>query len=734
MAAMGSGSAVAPVGILPVRRSHLSPGHEYSGSAASASSFSRRPRTGDACDARRLAGLILAAPLTAYRRQVQKVRGVPYRSRVRRNAEAAIAVGQPGQQIIFFGGKGGVGKTSSSSSFAAASAAEGKKVLIISTDPAHSLGDALCEPLNGRPREVADNLFAMEVDPEEALKELRESLKMLDAKALLDSLGLPGGTTAALGLTELSELLESPPPGVDEIAAVAKAITETEGFDMVIFDTAPTGHTLRLLEVPTFLINFIDRALSVRKSIGGVLGMLGLGLASGADDKLDEAEKKVRSIRDRVAFLGRALKTPPSPKGLVSNGASAEFVVVTRPTELDAAEAERLVHELKAQGICCRRLVVNQIIEEASGEAYWKARVESQGKILKELRTTCEARKLPLYEVGDRPENLVGPPALGYLASLAFGDGALPSTQVTLFGGKGGVGKTSMSSAMAVKTAMEGQKVLIISTDPAHSLGDALGCQLSAKAQPVEGFAGAGELFAMEVDTAAAMQRFQETVREALQQRQNEGLVGQVLRQLPMQDFIDLFDTLPPGSDEIVALTEVLEKVKENFDRIIIDTAPTGHAVRLLSYPDFLERLAERVARLRERFGWLAGSKGGPDQVRSFQFRMIELQELFTDPERSSFSVVTIPTTLALEETKRLLQQLEEQDIRCGLVIANRILDIEQVSQMASSQQKTQQVALEALDALAKREGMEVVRVPYLDREVQGIYGLQYLGKTLVEA
>ena len=101
-------------------------------------------------------------------------------------------------------------------------------------------------------------------------------------------------------------------------------------------------------------------------------------------------------------------------------------------------------------------------------------------QILKELRGICQQRKLPLCEVGDRPENLVGPPALGYLASLAFGDGALPTTQVTLFGGKGGVGKTSMSSAMAVKTAMEGQKVLIISTDPAHSLGDALGCKLSA--------------------------------------------------------------------------------------------------------------------------------------------------------------------------------------------------------------------------------------------------------------
>ncbi|CAK9061199.1 unnamed protein product [Durusdinium trenchii] len=146
-------------------------------SHASASSFSRPPW----CDSK-VGALVLAtaaAQWTAQRRRAQKARfsAPPLRSRVVRQAEAAL-VGQPGQQIVFFGGKGGVGKTSSSSSFAAASAAEGKKVLIISTDPAHSLGDALAEQLNGRPRQVADNLFAMEVDPEEALEELRESLKV----------------------------------------------------------------------------------------------------------------------------------------------------------------------------------------------------------------------------------------------------------------------------------------------------------------------------------------------------------------------------------------------------------------------------------------------------------------------------------------------------------------------------------------------------------------------------
>merc|ERR1740121_3416531 len=200
----------------------------------------------------------------------------------------------------------------------------------------------------------------------------------------------------------------------------------------------------------------------------------------------------------------------------------------------------------------------------------------------------------------------------------------------------------------------------------------------------------------MEVDTAAAMGRFQATVRDALKRRQDEGgVVGQALEMLPMEDFVSLFDTLPPGSDEIVALTEVLEEVKkEKFDQIIIDTAPTGHAVRLLSFPDFLERLADRVARLRDRFGWLTGG-GGPDQLRSFQFRMIELQELFTDPDRTSFTVVSIPTGLALEESK--------------------------------------QASLDSFAALSKREGVAITRVPYMDREVRGIYGLAYLGTKLAE-
>jgi len=627
-----------------------------------------------------------------------------------------------------------VGKTSSSAAYAAGLAEQGKRVLILSTDPAHSLGDALAEPLTGVPRELAENLWAAEVDPVEALRELREGLKAVDAKSYLEGLGLPGGTIAALGLDELSEVLESPPPGIDEIVAIAKAAADTEGFDVVVFDTAPTGHTLRMLEVPTFVGNFIDKALSVRKALGGMLGMFGLGALTGNVDKgLDEAEAKVRTVRARVAWLGEALKTPPG-----AGATSAEFVVVTRPTKLDSVEAERLVIELRREGIACRTMLVNQVIEPGSGEAYWNSRVDAQGEVLKEMRSVCQARKLPLLEVPSRPESLVGVPALGYLASMVFGpagsDTVVPREKVVLFGGKGGVGKTSMSSALAVRAANEGKRVLIISTDPAHSLGDVLGTKLTKEAAPVPDFSGAGELWAMEVDTSAAMARFQETVRSALDASQSKGgMVGQFLQQLPMQDFVNLFDTLPPGSDEVVALTEVLEEFKKSkFDQIIIDTAPTGHALRLLSFPEFLERLADRIARLRERFGWIAGGDaGGPDQLRSFQFSMIELQDLFTDHEQTSFAVVSIPTVLAMEETKRLLKDLEDQDVKAGLVIMNRILDAGQAMDGLSSLLSTQQASLDELDAVSKRQGLEVTRIPYMDREVRGIYGLRYFSTNL---
>lgn len=193
------------------------------------------------------------------------------------------------------------------------------------------------------------------------------------------------------------------------------------------------------------------------------------------------SEAKIRVVRERVSWLAEVLKTPPE-----ADGTYTEFVVVTRPTPLDVAEAERLVSELQRDGICCRRLVVNQIVYDSIGETYWQSRMDAQRKVLREMKRFCRPRKLPMFEVAERPESLVGVTALGDLASRMFDDAnapaAMPVNKVMFFGGKGGVGKTSLSSALAVRLANEGRRVLIVSTDPAHSLGDALGTKLAEKA------------------------------------------------------------------------------------------------------------------------------------------------------------------------------------------------------------------------------------------------------------
>jgi hypothetical protein len=184
--------------------------------------------------------------------------------------------GSAKQRYIFFGGKGGVGKTSTSAASAIRCADSGLTTLIISTDPAHSLGDALDQPVGGGSPvrvEGIDNLWAMEVDAEAAIKDFQDALGAFDAKELASSLGLGQEMVENLGLEEFGELLRNPPPGIDELVALAGVVElaqggglpgsgakgETRYYDRIIIDTAPTGHTLRLLSFPDFLDSFLEK-------------------------------------------------------------------------------------------------------------------------------------------------------------------------------------------------------------------------------------------------------------------------------------------------------------------------------------------------------------------------------------------------------------------------------------------------------------------------------------------
>ena len=327
-------------------------------------------------------------------------------------------------------------------------------------------------------------------------------------------------------------------------------------------------------------------------------------------------------------------------------------------------------------------------------------------------------------------------------------------------GGKGGVGKTSTSSALAVRLADNGLNTLIVSTDPAHSLSDALMQDVSGGV-PVE-VEGCPTLRAMEVETDAAVARFRAAVGGF--RASDLGLGGvaeEVLSQLGLDEFADILDNTPPGLDELLALAETLAVVRGadsgsdgaasgmggggGYERVIFDTAPTGHTLRLLAFPDFLTNLLSKVIALKSRLGGaialLGGLMGGVDpaakldaaveKLEAWNQRVTELQRLLTDPDVTDFVVVGIPSRLAVAECARLLAALADQDVPANHLVVNQIVDAATspgyVARVAAEQTR----ALAAVDSGASSlASLSLARVPFFSMEMRGVYPLKYYATT----
>merc|ERR1719272_576335 len=609
------------------------------------------------------------------------------------------------QRLIFVGGKGGVGKTSTSSSIAVRLADSGLSTLIVSTDPAHSLSDALMQDVGGGKPVVVngvEGLEAMEVSTEEAAERFRSAIGGFRAS----DLGLGGVAeelVSKLGLDDLADVLDSIPPGLDELLELAEVLAlvqpsgadgaadagdeaeglsaTAKGFDRIVLDTAPTGHTLRLLAFPVFLDNLLNKLISLRTRLQGAVALL--GALSGVENpaaKIDAAVEKLQRWQARVANL-QSLLTDPEV---------TDFVVVAIPSRLSVAESARLLSLLVSQDVPVSQLVVNQIIAKDATAAYLGRVVKEQQRALKTIESgSSPLAKLQLSCVPFFDLEIRGVFPLKFLGGVAFGGEYEDIWEETLkadgdrfvfVGGKGGVGKTTTSAALAVACAEAGHNTLLVSTDPAHSLGDALDVELSGGAVArVEGIVGAS-LYAVEVEVDEAVHEFKRLVGGVADggAAKSEGGLG-------LSDFADLFDAVPPGVDELVALAKLVRLARRDelgmhFDRVIVDTAPTGHTLRLLTYPDFLDRFIERLLAIRKRFdaassvfdgagallGKAFGGDGKPSEAPAtqnkavaalvdFQAQMQDLQALLHDEGMTEFCIVTIPTGLAIAESERLL-------------------------------------------------------------------------------
>ena len=322
-------------------------------------------------------------------------------------------------QYFMLGGKGGVGKTSCSASLAVTLGEAGHTTLVVSTDPAHSLSDSLALNVSGgTPVEVDGTdgrVWGMEIDLEAARSELRSLGGAEDGRKLDDLLGGLGLGAVADQLKDLrlGELLDTPPPGVDEAVAIAKVVQflkdqEYSRFTRIVFDTAPTGHTMRLLSLPDFLNTSVGKVLRLRQKITAVTDSV-KGIFTGGGAK-DRASAKLD------AFQG----TMTDARNLFRDASTTQFLIVTIPTVMAASESVRLAKALRAEAIPVRTIVVNQVLQPGVQQAFMETRRKDQQRALQGLREDEELGKLQLIEAPLFDLEVRGVPALQYFGARVW--------------------------------------------------------------------------------------------------------------------------------------------------------------------------------------------------------------------------------------------------------------------------------------------------------------------------
>ncbi|MFQ3318613.1 MAG: arsenite-transporting ATPase [Natronomonas sp.] len=288
--------------------------------------------------------------------------------------EAEVPTGVDAPEYVLYGGKGGVGKTTCAAATGLASARDGTATLVVSTDPAHSLSDTLETDVPAEPGRLREDipLYGVEIDPEAAADgpfapdiDESEAGPGAGAAGTDGDMGAGGmGGAGDMGMGGLEELLGGgghplaggAMPGADEAAAMQLLLEYLDDprFDRVVVDTAPTGHTLRLLELPDVMDSMVGRLMAFREKMSGMMGSLGGLFGGGDDDEMEQGVDDLRELSEKIERLRAALRDP----------SQTDFRVVMVPEEMSVVESERLVGRLEEFGIPVGTVVVNRVSED----------------------------------------------------------------------------------------------------------------------------------------------------------------------------------------------------------------------------------------------------------------------------------------------------------------------------------------------------------------------------------
>ncbi|MFX0057281.1 MAG: ArsA family ATPase [Candidatus Hodarchaeota archaeon] len=320
----------------------------------------------------------------------------------------------------------------------------------------------------------------------------------------------------------------------------------------------------------------------------------------------------------------------------------------------------------------------------------------------------------------------------------------LLSLNMVMFGGKGGVGKTTCASSSAIWAAEHGRNTLIISTDPAHSLGDSLGISLPpGEPMPVPGI---NNLTALEINPKANIAEFQGLTN--MNPMEGMGMPGMMEGMPLMEDLQELTSMNPPGIDEALALLKVLEfiETEHDYELIIFDTAPTGHTLRFLSLPETLSGWIGKLLKMRIRFGKLFGAikrMFSSDEKRDdkslevlerLNDSILRARDDLTNPIKNSFIIVMIPEEMAITETGRLLNELVKYNIPNFNIVVNQLYqDTEELCDFCKARRNMQQNNLKKIRKIFNENlGKNLIEIPLFREEIREYDKLKEFSQFLI--
>ena len=620
------------------------------------------------------------------------------------DARAVVEPTSKETEFVFFSGKGGVGKSTVSCATATWLADNDYETLLVTTDPAPNLSDIFGQEIGHEVTTIDDieNLSAIEIDPDTAAEEYRQET-IEPMRQLLDD----------EQLETVEEQLNS--PCVEEIAAFDNFVDfmDSPEYDVVVFDTAPTGHTIRLMELPS------DWNAELEKG-----GSTCIGPAASMEERKQDYERAIDTLQDDER---------------------TSFAFVGKPENSSIDEVERSASDLGELGIASQLLIVNGYLPESVCEdPFFEGKREDEQAVIERAQTEFDADAMATYPL--QPGEIAGLDLLADVGGVLYdGDEATVDvgtatdvdaetavefdsmanaeavadqlrpgneTQYLFFTGKGGVGKSTIASTAATKLAEAGHETLVVTTDPAAHLEDIFGERVGHEPTSV----GQANLHAARIDQEKALAEYRTQVLDHVSEMYEDKEDTQIDVDAAIANVEEELES--PCAEEMAALEKFVSYFNEDgYDIVVFDTAPTGHTLRLLELPSDWKGFMD-----------LGSLTKGAAPAKGDQYDQVI--EIMKDPEQSSFAFVMYPEYTPMMEAYRAAADLEDQvGIETSLVVANYLLPEEYGDNAFFENRRAQQA--EYLDEISDRFDVPMMLAPLRRDEPVGLDELRAFGEEV---